>query len=131
MVKYFERRNFHLLDAQIVLLQIGGHLSFNYENYLPKSLSFLSVILNTVWMFHAAFINFHMIILYLIQLAIHLQNNGTITQISDAITFTILHFYAFSAGLYMTVYYKHCLNICDFINKNFKRRSAPGEFLSR
>lgn len=137
MLKYFQK-NFHwkknyekknLLDAEIVLLKIGGHLAVNYENYLPKSLSFLSVILNAVWMFHAAFSNFHMIILYLTQLFIHLQNDGTVTQISDALMSTILHFYAFSAGLFMTVYYKRCLNICDFINKNFKRRSAPGEFL--
>lgn len=116
-----------LLHVQILYMKIGGHLPVDYTKYLPNSLAFLSNIINAFYFAFNSFLNLHICALYLVQFIKYSYSEASVTQISDALMSTILHAYGFSAGLYMQLYHRDCVKIFEFMNENFKMRSAKGK----
>lgn len=114
----------NFLKIQIFWLKLLAMWPINYKKILPTSLSFLSNILNGVYYIFWQFICLHLIVLHIFSLV--LKWNEGLDEISDFIMTTLIYVFSYFITVYYQFRYKKHKELKDFLDQNFKSRSAKG-----
>lgn len=120
--------NFHqennFLKTQIFWLKLMAMWPVDYKKFLPENLSFLSNLLNGFYYIFWQFICLQLIVLHIVSLAIN-WNKG-LDEISDFIMTTLIYVFSYFITVYYQVRYVKHKELEEFVNQNFKSRSAKG-----
>lgn len=116
------------IDGIILRMKFGGLWPTNYEKYLPKLFANLSGPINIIFFVFVNFVALHLAILYTITLYHNLQT-GTLDEISASFTQTVIYFFTWYVILYFEIYHKECASFVNFMNSNFRSRSAKGIYI--
>lgn len=114
----------NFLKIQIFWLKLLAMWPINYKKILPSSLSFLSNILNGLYYIFWQFICLHLIVLHIVSLV--LKWNEGLDEISDFIMTTLIYVFSYFITVYYQLRYKKHKELKDFLDQNFKSRSAKG-----
>lgn len=114
----------NFLKIQIFWLKLLAMWPIDYKKILPSSLSFLSNILNGLYYIFWQFICLHLIVLHIVSLV--LKWNEGLDEISDFIMTTLIYVFSYFITVYYQLRYKKHKELKDFLDQNFKSRSAKG-----
>lgn len=95
-------------------------------NISSLKLQILKPIINPLYIIFWHFVVLHLFILQLRTFLIHIDD--TLDEIIDYLMIGSIYGYGYFILCYMQFYARDFLKIIDFINKNFRQRSARGEF---
>lgn len=99
-----------LMATQVRLLKISGMWPVNW--------------------FYCLFVDFWIVqiaIYYYATFVIELMNQGSITDITDALTSAVIYSWVSFGAIYFQLYYKECERMIEYMKENFKMRSAMGK----
>lgn len=122
-----EVKNF--LGIHIRFLKHSACWPIDYSRILPKSLNILSGPIHWIYFLGAISISFHLMVLFIYSFIYNLiyTENATLAVISDCLTESIIYAFTFCSTCYYQFRHEKCLEIVNFMNNNFKMRSAIGE----
>lgn len=107
---------------QTILLKFAGMCYTHFERYLPKKLEGFSVVLNWTIFGFFSFVHIHLAVLFFLEMI----RSSTLEVITNAITMVIINVFAFFTLLYYKLNNKRYLQMVEFMNTRFLRRSAYG-----
>lgn len=114
-----------LLALQTFILKMIAMVPINFDKYLPSAFVRLSSLLNRLLIILLAFFILNIIVVCFIEFY-NLKENGTLEEITYLITVCIIGLFSFFSMSYYQLTYTSYLTIVDYINKNFRHRSAFG-----
>ncbi|XP_059611825.1 odorant receptor 83a [Phlebotomus argentipes] len=120
--KTFYRENY--LFTQLTYMQIVGMFPIDYTKCLPQRLAFLSVILNRMYFGFWQLICIHIAV---IQIAsVHVNWGKSLDDISPFLNTSLIYVFTYYIIVYFQGRYGTHAELIEYINGNFKSRSAPG-----
>lgn len=100
---------------------------FDFSQQLPNFLRFLPSAINSFIFFMQTFLLLHVDLLFITEFfAVFGKAGGTLEVVTSLITMIIITSFSYFNILYFQLTRKKYLTIVDFINNNFRRRSAMG-----
>lgn len=113
------------MEIPTLLLRLNGMCHVNFSQWLPLSLNFLSPLINFIIFFFITFGFIHVIVLFSYQIYFH-ESDKVDDVITNAISQIIIYSFALFVLLYFQLKRKTYLNLCEYMNENFRQRSAHG-----
>lgn len=120
----------NLLSLNVAHLKQSAFLPFEFANYMPVNLAFLNRPLQWLHFGILLVASFHMAMLFFYTFYIMLAyrtDDIKLTQISDCLVQGCIYCGSCNAIVYYRRNQKENLEMINFINTNFKRRSTIGE----
>uniref|UniRef100_A0A240SXW2 Uncharacterized protein n=1 Tax=Lutzomyia longipalpis TaxID=7200 RepID=A0A240SXW2_LUTLO len=112
------------LNVQITYMQVVGMYPIDYAKYLPRRLFFLSEILNRMYFGFWQLICIHIAV---VQIASVYVNWGkSLDDISQYLNTSLIYVFTYYIILYFQGRCRTHAKLINYLNENFKSRSAPG-----
>lgn len=108
-----------------LLLQLTAMAHSDFTRWLPAWLSSLSPLLNYAIFIFVVLGLLHIIALFGLQIYLH-ESDGVDQVITNAISQIIIYSFALFAISYFQLKRKDYARLCEYMKRNFRKRSAPG-----
>lgn len=116
----------NMFKIQLAILRCSAMMPVEYYRWLPSWLSFLSYILNGIYLVFAQFLAAHLCILHFISSIIDLRNSSPIMVTVNNMVQGIIYGFTFFVVIMFQLRYKTVLNIFEEFNQKCRKRSARG-----